>query len=118
MSEAFFRQAVAGRHEASSAGTNPAERVHPEVLAVMRELGIDVSGRIPQPLTEELVEAADVVVAMGCGDACPLLPGKRYVEWDLSDPEGRSEDDVRAIRDAIARRVEALAAELDGSASR
>jgi arsenate reductase (thioredoxin) len=114
MSEAFFRQAVAGRHEASSAGTNPAERVHPEVLAVMRELGIDLSARKPQHLTDELVEAADVVVTMGCGDACPLLPGKRYVEWDLPDPEGRSEDDVRAIRDAIARRVEALAAELDG----
>jgi arsenate reductase len=113
MSEMLFRQAAKGRHETSSAGTEPAESVHPEVVAVMRELGIELSGRIPQRLTDELVEAADVVVTMGCGDACPLLPGKRYVDWDLPDPEGRSEDEIRAIRDDIARRVGELVAELD-----
>ena len=79
----------------------------------MRELGIELSGRIPQRLTDELAEAADVVVTMGCGDACPVLPGKRYVDWDLTDPDGRSEDEIRAIRDDIADRVRALVAELD-----
>jgi arsenate reductase len=113
MSEALFRQAAQGRHEMSSAGTEPAESVHPEVVAVMRELGIEVSGRTPQRLTDELVEAADVVVTMGCGDACPVLPGKRYVDWNLPDPEGRSEEEIRAIRDDIAARVEVLVAELD-----
>jgi arsenate reductase (thioredoxin) len=113
MAEALFREAVRGRHEASSAGTGPAARIHPEVVAVMRDLGIELSGRIPQRLTDELVEAADVVVTMGCGDACPVLPGKRYVDWDLPDPEGRSEDEVRAIGDDIARRVEELVAEVD-----
>jgi arsenate reductase len=113
MSEALFRAAVRGRHVTSSAGTDPAERVHPEVVAVMRELGIELSGRIPQRLTDELAEAADVVVTMGCGDACPVLPGKRYVDWDLTDPDGRSEDEIRAIRDDIADRVRALVAELD-----
>jgi arsenate reductase len=114
MSEALFRKTAAGRHETSSAGTDPAEAVHPAVAAVMRELGIELSARRPQRLTDDLVEAADVVVTMGCGDACPVLPGKRYVEWDLSDPEGRSEDEVRAIRDDIATRVEVLVTELDG----
>jgi arsenate reductase (thioredoxin) len=113
MSEALFREAVRGRHETNSAGTDPAERVHPEVVAVMRELGIELSGRRPQRLTDELVEAADIVVTMGCGDACPVFQGKRYVEWDLSDPEGRSEDEIRAIRDDIAGRVAKLVAELD-----
>jgi arsenate reductase len=113
MSEALFREAVRGQHETSSAGTDPAERVHPEVAAVMRELGIELSGRKPQRLTDDLVEAADVVVTMGCGDACPALPGKRYVEWDLSDPEGRSADEVRAIRDDIAERVAGLVAHLN-----
>jgi arsenate reductase len=113
MAEALFRQAAEGQHEASSAGTDPTERVHPEVVAVMRELGIDLSGRIPQRLTDELVEAADVVVTMGCGDACPVLPGKRYVEWDLPDPEGRSAAEVRAIRDDIAGRMGKLVADLD-----
>ena len=113
MSEALFRAAAGDLHEASSAGTDPAERVHPEVVAVMRELGIELSGQVPQRLTDEVVEAADVVVTMGCGDACPVLPGKRYVDWDLPDPEGRSEDEVRAIRDDIAVRVEELAAALD-----
>jgi arsenate reductase len=96
--------------EARSAGTAPAERVHPEVIEVMGELGIDLSGRTPQKLTTEMAEWADVVVTMGCGDECPYIPGKRYVDWDLRDPKGLPVDDVRAIRDEIARRVEQLAA--------
>ncbi len=96
--------------EARSAGTTPAERVHPEVIEVMNELGIDLSGRTPQKLTTEMAEWADVVVTMGCGDECPYIPGKRYVDWDLRDPKGLPVDDVRAIRDEIARRVEQLAA--------
>jgi protein-tyrosine-phosphatase len=87
--------------------------VHPEVVDVMGELGVDLSARRPQPLSRELAEAADVVVTMGCGDACPYIPGKRYVDWDLPDPKGRPVDEVRATRDDIARRVEALVAELD-----
>jgi protein-tyrosine-phosphatase len=81
----------------------------------MAERGVDLSGRRPQPLTRELAERADVVVTMGCGDACPFIPGKRYVDWDLPDPKGRPVAEVRAIRDDIARRVEALARELDGA---
>jgi arsenate reductase len=113
MSRALFEQAAGGRHTAASAGTTPAERVHPEVVDVMRELGLDVSGRRPQRLTTELAEQADVVVTMGCGDECPYLPGKRYLDWDLEDPKGRSIDEVRAIRNDIARRVAALVEELD-----
>ena len=113
MSAALFERAAAGRHDALSAGTTPAERVHPEVVEVMRELGIDVSDRVPRKLTRELVERADVVVTMGCGDECPYVPGKRYVDWDLEDPKGRPLDEVRATRDDIARRVVALVEELD-----
>jgi arsenate reductase (thioredoxin) len=83
-------------------------------VEVMRELGIDLADRTPQLLTRELAEQADVVVTMGCGDACPCIPGKRYVDWQLSDPKGRPIDEVRATRDDIARRVRALADELDG----
>jgi len=115
MSAALFERAAAGRHEALSAGTTPGDRVHPEVVEVMRELGIDVAGRIPQRLTTELAERADLVVTMGCGDQCPYLPGKRYLDWDLTDPNGLPVDRVRAIRDDIARRVEALVAELDAA---
>lgn len=114
MSRALFEQAADGRHLALSAGTTPAERVHPEVAEVMRELGIDLSDRRPQLLTRELAEQADVVVTMGCGDACPYIPGKRYVDWDLADPKGRSAQEVRAIRDEIAQRVKQLLPELDG----
>jgi arsenate reductase (thioredoxin) len=113
MSAALFERAAAGRHDALSAGTTPAERVHPEVVEVMRELGIDVSDRVPRKLTRELAERADVVVTMGCGDECPYVPGKSYVDWDLEDPKGRPLDDVRATRDDIARRVHALVEELD-----
>jgi arsenate reductase len=114
MSAALFERAAAGRHHALSAGTTPADRVHPEVVDVMRELDIDLSGRTPQRLTPELAEQADVVVTMGCGDECPYFPGKRYLDWDLPDPKGRPLDEVRALRDEIAKRVDALAAELSG----
>jgi arsenate reductase (thioredoxin) len=112
MSRALFERAAAGRHEAESAGTEPAERVHEEVIEAMRELGIDLSGARPRPLAEEMAERADVVVTMGCGDRCPYLPGKRYVDWDLPDPQGRPLEEVRATRDEIARRVEELVASL------
>jgi arsenate reductase len=115
MSQALFERAADGRHTAASAGTTPGERVHPEVVAVMGELGIDLARRVPQALTGDLARAADVVVTMGCGDACPYIPGKRYLDWELTDPKGRPADEVRAIRDDIARRVEALVAELDGA---
>ena len=115
MSRALFARAAAGRHTADSAGSvaDPDGSVHPEVVAVMRELGIDLSDRRPQPLTRELAERADVVVTMGCGDSCPVIPGRRYLDWDLPDPKGRPIDAVRATRDEIARRVDGLLAELD-----
>jgi protein-tyrosine-phosphatase len=87
--------------------------VHPEVVTVMRELEIDLADRVPRKLTHELAEEADVVVTMGCGDECPYIPGKRYLDWDLEDPKGRPLEEVRATRDEIARRVSALVAELD-----
>jgi arsenate reductase len=113
MSEALFLLVADGRHEARSAGSTPAERVHSEVVAAMRELGVDVSHRTPHKLDQADAEWADVVVTMGCGDACPYIPGKRYIDWDLPDPKGRPLDEVRAIRDDIRARVEALAAELE-----
>jgi len=113
MSQALFERIAEGRHTAVSAGTSPGERVHPEVVTVMRELGIDLADRRPRRLTTELAQAADVVVTMGCGDECPYIPGKRYLDWDLADPKGRAVEDVRATRDEIVRRVEQLVAELD-----
>ena len=119
MSAALFERAAAGRHRALSAGSeaDPAGRVHPQVVEVMDELGVDVSGRRPQRLTMELAQAADVVVTMGCGDACPYIPGKRYVDWELPDPKGRPVEEVRATRDDINRRVRALVADLDRAAA-
>jgi arsenate reductase (thioredoxin) len=113
MSQALFERAAGGRHTAASAGTTPAERVHPEVIDVMRELDVDLADRTPQRLTTELAEQADVVVTMGCGDECPYIPGKRYIDWDLRDPKGLPADEVRRIRDDIAGRVALLAAEFD-----
>jgi arsenate reductase len=112
MSEALFARVAGPAHHARSAGTTPADRVHPEVVTVMDELGIDLRDRIPSLLTRELAEWADVVVTMGCGDDCPYVPGVRYVDWDLPDPHGRSVSDVRATRDEIARRTAALARSL------
>ena len=115
MSAALFEREADGRHHAISAGTTPAEHVHPEVVEVMRELGIDLAERRPQLLTRELAEQADVVVTMGCGDACPYVPGKRYIDWDLADPAGRPLAEVRETRDEIASRVKALVRELDST---
>ncbi|MGN6202075.1 MAG: low molecular weight phosphatase family protein [Solirubrobacterales bacterium] len=113
MSEALFTRAAEGRHEARSAGTTPGDRVHPEVLEVMAEIGIDLADRQPHKLSREDAEWADVVVTMGCGDKCPYIPGKRYIDWDLPDPKGRPVEAVRETRDEIERRVTALIAELD-----
>jgi len=115
MSEALFRRAAAGRHEARSAGTTPADRVHPEVVEAMAELGIDLSERQPHGLSREDAEWADVVVTMGCGDECPYIPGKRYLDWNLEDPKGQSIEAVRETRDEIERRVRALVDELDSA---
>jgi arsenate reductase len=117
MSQALFERAANGRHTATSAGTTPAREVHPEVIGAMLELGIDIGDRVPQRLSRELAEEADVVVTMGCGDQCPFIPGKRYIDWDLQDPTGRPIDEVRTIRDEIRRRVARLVDELDRAAT-
>ena len=113
MSQALFERAANGRHEARSGGTTPADQLHPNVISVMREVGVDLGKRVPRLLTNDLSQWADVVVTMGCGDACPVIPGKRYIDWDLRDPKGLPLDEVRAIRDDIAKRVSGLVAYLD-----
>src|SRR5215217_2400899 len=113
ISQALFERAAAGRHRALSAGTTPADRVHPEVVEVMRKRGVELADREPQLLTRELAEQADVVVTMGCGDECPYIPGRRYLDWDLEDPKGRPLEEVRATRDDITHRVAELVRELD-----
>jgi arsenate reductase len=115
MSQALFEQAAQGRHEARSAGTEPAERVHPEVVQAMHEVGVDLSVRLPRKLERADTEWADVVVTMGCGDACPYIPGKCYIDWELPDPAGRRLDEVRALRDDIAQRVAELLKDLDAA---
>ncbi len=113
MAEALFAQGAAGeQHEARSAGSRPAAQVHPEVTAAMREVGIDLEGRTPRALARDDLEWADLVVTMGCGDDCPVLPGTRRVDWELLDPAGRSAGEVRAVRDDIRQRVRALLDEL------
>jgi arsenate reductase len=113
MSQSLFAQAAQGRHQALSAGTAPADHVHPEVIRVMNELGMDLSHRTPAALTRALAEQADIVITMGCGDQCPVIPGKRYLDWDLQDPAGQSTTTVRAIRDEINARVRDLVEQLD-----
>ncbi|MGA8363004.1 MAG: arsenate reductase ArsC [Solirubrobacteraceae bacterium] len=113
MSQALFERAAGGAHTALSAGTTPAEHVHPEVVEVMRELDIELSDRTPQLLTQELAEQADVIVTMGCGEECPYIPGKRYIDWELPDPKGRPRAEVRATRDEIERHVSELLSTLN-----
>jgi arsenate reductase (thioredoxin) len=115
ISQALFERAADGRHKPLSAGTTPADRVHPEVVEVMRELGIDLADRRPQLVTRELAEQADILVTMGCGDQCPYIPGKRYIDWELPDPAGRPIEQVREIRDEIRKRIHALVDELDAT---
>lgn len=112
MSQALFDRAAQGRHKALSAGTTPAEHIHPEVIQAMAELGINLRDRKPQLLTRQLADQADLVITMGCGDECPFIPGKQYIDWDLPDPHRQPIEQVRLIRDEIARRVDALLAEL------
>jgi arsenate reductase len=114
MSEALFQRIANGRHESRSAGTRPAGHVHPVVVDAMREVGIDLSQRRPQALSDDLAQWADVVITMGCGDECPYIPGKRYIDWDLKDPAGEPLDEVRKTREEIDRRVRHLDAMLDG----
>ena len=112
MAEAFFARAAGGRHEARSAGSRPAQHVHPNVVEAMREEGIDLADRVPRGLERSDAEWADVVVTMGCGDECPFVPGKRYVDWELDDPAGADLDETRRVRDEIEARVAQLVREL------
>src|SRR4051812_36630856 len=112
MAAALLDQLAAGRVTVRSAGSEPADRVNPRVVAAMEEIGLDVSREHPKPLTGDAVRAADVVITMGCGDACPIYPGKRYEDWELDDPAGADLDGVRRIRDEIAERVRRLVDEL------
>jgi len=114
MAERLFRRAAGGRHLARSAGSAPGAAAHPPVLAALAELGVDASDHVPRRLDDEAIEWADVVVAT-CDDACPVVPGKRYVNWQLPDPKHRPLEDVRGIRDDIAARVQQLLVELDVS---
>ena len=112
MAAAFFNQlADPAKARAVSAGTSPGDRVHPEVVAVMQEEGIDLSGARPQKLTTELAAGAQLLITMGCGDECPYVPGVRRADWPLDDPKGQPVERVRAIRDDICARVEALIAQ-------
>jgi protein-tyrosine-phosphatase len=115
MAAALLERAAEGRVRVLSAGSDPADAVHPEVLEAMAEVGIDLSAVVPRLLEDAEVRRADVVVTMGCGDACPVYPGRRYEDWELPDPAGRSLVEVRAIRDEIDARVRALLAELAGA---
>src|SRR6185503_4175568 len=101
-----------GQIHVRSAGSAPGEEINPAVVEAMEEVGVDMSEEFPKPLTDEFVQAADVVITMGCGDACPIFPGKRYEDWELDDPAGQDVEAVRVIRDEIDRRVQRLAAEL------
>jgi protein-tyrosine-phosphatase len=112
MSQALFQRAAEGTHRALCAGTTPTDHVHPEVLQVMREIDIDLADRTPQLLTRQLADQADIVVTMGCGDQCPYIPGKRYIDWELADPHGQPIEQVREIRDEIDRRVADLISDL------
>jgi arsenate reductase (thioredoxin) len=112
MAAALLDHYAEGRVQVRSAGTAPADEINPAVVSAMDELGVDLSKEFPKPLTTDVVEAADVVITMGCGDACPVFPGKRYLDWELADPDGKSVEEIKPIRDDIDGRVRALLAEL------
>ena len=112
MAAALLAHRSQGRVHVRSAGSAPADQLNPAVVEAMSEIGIDMSAELPKPLTDEVVRTADVVITMGCGDACPIHPGKRYEDWELDDPAGRPVEQVRTIRDQIDRRVRALVDEL------
>ncbi len=112
MAAGLLEHEAAGRVLVTSAGSQPASELNPAVVAAMAEIGLDISREVPKRLTSGQVEAADVVITMGCGDACPVYPGKRYLDWDLPDPAGLAIDQVRPIRDEIRRRVSELLTEL------
>jgi arsenate reductase (thioredoxin) len=112
MAAALLDHQAAGRVRVTSAGSQPASQLNPAVVAAMAEIGLDISREFPKPLTADKVRAADVVITMGCGDACPVFPGKRYLDWDLPDPAGLTVEQIRPIRDDINHRVEQLLAEL------
>lgn len=114
MALGWFTHLAGGRAVARSGGSEPAAELNPSAVAAMAEVGIDITGELPKPWTDEIVRAADVIITMGCGDACPLFGGKRYEDWDLEDPAGQDLDAVRPIRDAIRHRVEKLLSELSG----
>jgi len=116
MAAALLDLQAAGRVHVTSAGSQPADQLNPAVVQAMAEIGLDISREFPKPLTNDKVQAADVVITMGCGDTCPIYPGKRYLDWDLPDPAGLPVEQVRPIRDDIGRRVQALLADLDGRA--
>jgi arsenate reductase (thioredoxin) len=109
---ALLGRRAGGRVEVRSAGSEPAERLNPTVVTAMREIGVDVSKEVPKPLADQAVREADVVITMGCGDACPIYPGKRYEDWDLEDPSGKDLPTVRRIRDEIANRIQTLLSEV------
>ena len=115
MAMGFFAHHAGDRAVAWSGGFEPGEQVNPAAIAAMKERGIDISAEYPKPWTDEVVRTADVVITMGCGDACPVFPGKRYLDWPLPDPAGLSVEQVRPIRDEIAARIAALLAELSVS---
>jgi arsenate reductase len=112
MAAALLERQAAGRVRVTSAGSQPADQLNPAVVQAMAEIGLDLSREYPKPLTADKVQDADVVITMGCGDACPVYPGRRYLDWDLPDPAGLSVEQVRPIRDDISHRVEQLLAEL------
>ena len=112
MALGFFQHLAEDRAVAWSGGSEPGYEINPSAVAAMAERDIDISGEFPKPWTDEIVRAADVVITMGCGDACPVFPGKRYLDWTLDDPAGKSVDDVRPVRDEIERRVRGLLDEL------
>ena len=112
MAAGLVKLRSSGRIHVRSAGSDPADRINPAVVEAMREVGVDMAEEFPKPLTDEVVRAADVVITMGCGDACPIYPGKKYADWELDDPAGQDLETVRRIRDELDGRIQALVAEL------